>query len=764
MFNRRTLLIGGLAAIGGIFLPLSIYCLHLSGRIESRFAGVRWQVPSRVYSDSTLLFPGQYILRSALLEKLQRLNYRQVDGQPSRKGEMHTAAKQMDIFLHDARLPSGDREGFPLRIQFVENQIESIQRVMPEEELDMLEIEPEELSLFFGSDRERRQLISIREVPAHLVHAVMAAEDAEFYQHHGVSLTGILRAVLQNLRSGRIAQGGSTITQQLAKNFFLTPDKTISRKLKEMLIALFLEARYEKDEILEMYLNEIYLGQNGSQSVNGIGEAAAFYFDKPVSELTVIESAAIAGLIKGPNLYSPYINRTRCRTRRNQVLRAMESHGWLSTSDADAMRESPIQTAGFQHSHRKAPYFVDYLRTQLSRLYSREDLSSLGLSIYTTLDTMVQEVTEKALEKGLQHLEADNPGLKRSSAGNRLQGAAVVVHPRTGNILALVGGRNYPESQFNRISQARRQTGSLFKPFVYIAALDRFTPADLFSNAPKSYPTGDGEWTPQNFKPEPEEPVSMRYALAHSQNRPTVDLAMQVGLEKIIKTARIFGLSTPLEPYPSIALGAFEAVPLEMARAYCALAADGVLPYLLALKDVVDMENRVLNRRHTEIKRIVSPAKAYIVTSMLQTAVQEGTAKSLLEMGIRFPVAGKTGTSSDYRDAWFAGYTPDILALIWVGFDNGDSIQASGSVAALPIWAEIVKNIPQHLSGSDFKRPPGVVSMTVCKSSGLLPSKFGCPQLAEEIFLEGNAPKETCTLHGIRIFDNIIEKVKKLAP
>jgi penicillin-binding protein 1B len=629
--------------------------------------------------------------------------------------------------------------------------------------LPILELEPEEIMRFFGPEREQRQLISIDQAPQHLIHAVLAAEDSRFYRHHGVDLRGVLRALYTNLRHGTIRQGGSTITQQLAKNYFLTPERTLSRKLKELLMSLTMEAMYEKSEILEIYLNEIYLGQKGSVSINGVGEASYFYFGKPIGELSLPEAATIAGLIKGPNHYSPYGDIDRCRARRNVVLHAMHHNEWISEAELQATLGLPVKAVSPRVYGKKAPYFMDYLSEQLTALYSPEALSDLGFSIYTTLDTQVQMAAERALNRGLARLENMNPTLKRLGHEKKLQGAVIVMQPKTGYVLAMVGGRDYSVSQFNRITQARRQPGSAFKPFVFLSALDEFTPAYLLSNEPKSYEIDGTIWQPQNYEPVMEERVSLRSALARSINIATVDLAMQVGLDRVVHTAEVFDFSTPLRSYPSLALGACEVVPLELARAYCVFAADGVLPYPLTLKAVLDEEGTMLERRHMTIKSVVSPAKAFIMSSMLRSAVTEGTARSLENMGISVPVAAKTGTTNGFRDAWFVGYTPDILALVWVGFDDGSSLHAPGSVAALPIWAELIKSIPQHISGDWFKTPPGVVKRIVCTESGHLAIPGSCPEQKEEVFLADTAPVDPCPLHEpVGPFKKIIKGVKDL--
>ena len=730
--------------VGGSML---LYCLYLSSQIDRRFSGRRWSIPSRVFSDVTILYPGQQINRTLFYEKLHRLGYRGVLHEPNSKGEFRTLGPSLELFLHDFEIPSVRRQGICVQIKFVENMIESIIEINNGKSIPILELEPEEVMLFFGHDRERRRRVSINQVPQHVIYAVLAAEDSRFYQHRGIDPMGILRALYTNLRYASIRQGGSTITQQLAKNYFLTPERTFFRKLRELFMSLTMEIMYEKNEILEIYLNEIYLGQKASDAINGIGEASFFYFDKPVEELTLIEAATIACLIKGPNLYSPYIDKIRCKKRRNIVLYAMKDKGWISDKALGDALLSPVNAVGYESYGKKAPYFIDYLAYQLTTLYSSQDLSSLGLSIYTTLDTQVQMAAEKALQKGLVRLEKSNPTLTRKNPRKKLQGAVIVMQPKTGYILAMVGGRNYNISQFNRITQARRQPGSAFKPFVYVSGLDKFTPASILSNKPKTYEVNGTVWEPQNYAPVSEEEMSMRSTLAKSINLGTVDLAMRVGLDHIAATANLFGFSIPANPYPSLSLGAYEVTPLNLSRAYCAFAADGVLPFPLSLKEVLDEKGKILEQRHTSIKRVISPAKSFIISSMLRSVVEEGTARSLKDMGIHFPVGGKTGTTNNFKDAWFVGYTPNILALVWVGFDDGSPIHVSGAGAALPIWADLMRMLPQFVSGNWFKVPPGVVKRTVCSESGQQALKYRCPNPVEEYFLADNVPKDHCEIH-----------------
>ncbi len=722
---------------------LAVYSRFLHHRVEERFAGRRWSIPSRVYSDVTLLYPGLALNRPALLRKLNRLDYRPVDHAPRQKGEMRVRGDGIEIYLHDLTIPDQHRAGFPVRIRLDDGRVTALDALAPpRKSLPVLILEPEELALFFGTERERRKLVAVDRLPAHLTRAVLAAEDSRFYRHHGFDIRGIARALLTNLRHLAVRQGGSTITQQLAKNFFLTPERTLRRKLREVLLALVIEWRYTKDQILEMYLNEIYWGQNGSVSVNGVGEAADFYFGKSPQALSVGEAAALAGLIKSPNIYSPYRDPDRCRRRRNEVLRAMHANAWL---DADALNRGlsePLDPRDPVFPSRRVPYFIDYLQGQLNALYAPEELASLGLTIHTTLDPLVQEASEAALLNGLERLETLHPDLHREDPARQLQGAVVVMEPSTGAILAMVGGRDYRHSQFNRISQARRQAGSTFKVFTYLAALDEFTPVTSLDNTAQTYRVDGKDWQPRNYAPADEPVVSMREALARSINRATVDLAMRVGMDKVAATAQHFDFTGRLVPYPSLALGAVEVFPLELARAYCAFAASGMQPFPLSLRAVYDEGGELIAHRPMRLRRVATPAKVFLITSMLQSAVQHGTAQALTRWGIHFPVAGKTGTTNNYRDAWFVGYTPDLLALVWVGFDDGGALNVAGAQAALPIWAAIMQAIPHQLSGAAFSAPADMVRHSVCIRHGFPDMTGGCLEIGDEWFEADKVPED----------------------
>jgi penicillin-binding protein 1B len=759
-FKISLLLVIGIGLIAGaVWLGFTVR--DTSEGIEKRFAGRLWRIPSTVYSDTTILFPGQGVNLNLFSQKLRQLGYRDVSALPSRKGELHIGKGTVDCFLQDIHTPIIQREGFPVRIEMSGGILTAIRRLDSKEDLPLLELEPEELTRYFGEERERRMLVSINDVPKHLIDAVLAAEDHRFYDHYGIDWRGIIRAFITNIREGSIRQGGSTLTQQLAKNYFLTPDRTYKRKLREILISLILEYRYDKNQILEIYLNEIYWGHEGPDAINGIGEAAKFYFGKPVSDLSVEESAVLAGMIKAPNHFSPFSNRTDCLNRRDEILLAMHTRGSLSDEAFRTAMAASINFAAPASFERRAPYFIDYLSKQLVELYSPDVLSSQGMAIHTTLDTQVQMAAETALTIGLERLESRFPALKKTDPKQQLQGAVVVLQPKTGSILAMVGGRSYRESQFNRAVQAARQTGSALKPFVYAAALDRFTSRTALSNTPRDYIVNGKPWRPKNYETQAEPVVTLREALATSQNIATINLAYDIGLDRVAEVIRSFGLTMPEHPYPAMVLGATEVVPLDLALGYCVFAADGVAPNPMSLKEVVDESGTVIEGRHANIRRVLDPASAYLMNDLLESVVTFGTARNLSKLGISWPVAGKTGTTNDSKDGWFVGYTPDILALVWVGFDNGDSIQGTGSQAAMPIWAELMKQIPGYVSGGWFQVPPGVVRLRVCAESGQLAGE-GCPHPIDEIFLTSNAPTKPCELHAPQnLIQDIWEGFKK---
>ncbi|MGW8322231.1 MAG: transglycosylase domain-containing protein, partial [Thermodesulfobacteriota bacterium] len=562
------------------------YLLLLDREIVSRFEGRRWRQPSKVYSDTFSLYTGGPFRGDHVQNRLRRLGYQPSKQRPLRMGEFRVGQGFLEIFLHDFLYPSGEFEGFPVRIETAEGTIKRLRDLRePAKEIYAVDLEPELITGLFEQVWEERKLVSLSEVPEHTVDAVIAVEDHRFYEHCGLDFSSIARALLANFEAGRIVQGASTLTQQLVKNFYLTPKRTFSRKAKEALMALLLEIRYSKEQILEAYLNEIYFGQKGSQGVYGVGEASEFYFGKPVRKLTLPESAVLAGLIRSPNLYAPHKDVARIHKRRDNVLKRMWDSGMISEEQYKEATKTPVEVRAFQPERNDAPYFVDYLVKELEKEYSLDILTSEGLLIFTTLDVEMQNEARRSVRNGLERLEARVPSLRRSKGEGPeqdLQACLVAIEPQTGFVRAMVGGRDYQTSQFNRVVQARRQPGSLFKPIVYATALGgsgkapRFTAASILRDEPISVRYEGKSWSPSNFNDQFFGQVTVRTALENSLNCATVWLSQRTGLEEIIATARRLGITSPMDAVPSLVLGAYEAQPLELASAFGAFANQGV--------------------------------------------------------------------------------------------------------------------------------------------------------------------------------------------
>jgi penicillin-binding protein 1B len=731
------------------------YLLTLDREIVSHFEGKKWRLPSKIYSDTYSLYTGGPFQSSQILNRLRRLGYAPSKQGSPRKGEYRVGKGYMEIHLHDFLYPGRSFEGFPVRVETAEGTIKRLRDLrQPEKEIFSVDLEPELITGLFEQVWEERRIVTLSEVPDHMVQAVIAVEDCRFYEHFGIDLPSIARALVADVKAGRIVQGASTLTQQLVKNFYLTPKRTFSRKIKEALMAVLLEIRYTKQQILEAYLNEIYFGQRGSQGVYGVGEASEFYFGKPLREITLAESAVLAGLIRSPALYSPHKDVEKIRKRRDRVLKRMWSLGMVSEEEYKEAVNTPVEVRALNPQRNDAPYFVDYLVKELEKEYSLDILTSEGLLIFTTLDVEMENEARRSVQQGLHRLETQDPSLRSSppdEPDQALQACLVAIEPQTGFIRAMIGGRDYKKSQFNRVVQARRQPGSLFKPIVYVTGLEggpgepAFTNASLLRDEPISIRYAGRTWSPTNFNDQFFGQVTVRTALENSLNCATVRLSQGLSLEKVIETARRLGLTSPMKPEPSLVLGAFETAPLEMASAFGAFANHGVLAKPRAIKKVLDREGNLLERRPMELEQAVSPEAAYLITSLLKGVFERGTARSVSGK-IGFPVAGKTGTTNDNRDAWFAGYTPRLAALVWVGFDKPRSIGRSGSQAALPIWADFIRSTSGWLVTEDFVPPAGVVFREIDRTSGLLATP-ACPDTISEVFLPGTEPTEFCNLH-----------------
>lgn len=729
------------------------YLFYLNYQITSKFEHHRWNLPSRIYSDVTFVYKGKALSPSRLENKLINLGYiRRPSPSIRSQGEYHRSTKGMIIYLHSFDYPHESFRGFPVFVSWQENTISQIERLDTKEMLTMFKLEPERIASFFDEKMEDRTLVALAKAPPVLIDALVSIEDERFFKHHGVDPLGIARALLTDLWEGRLAQGGSTLTQQLVKNFFLTNKKSFVRKFNELWMALLLERRYTKEEILEAYLNEIYLGQNGSASVTGVGEASHFYFAKDISQITVGEAALLAGMVQSPGTYSPFLHPDKAQKRRDTVLRALYEDKKISQKQYERSLKEKIIVPKRQTSVIQAPFFIDLVQLQLRENFLGRTLQEEGHSIFTTLDLDMQRQAEMALQQGLNSLEEKYKPLQDSvKAGKKLEGLIIAITPQTGYLRAYVGGRDYSTSQFNRPLLAFRQPGSAFKPFVYLAALDpnmvdkSFTVTSLIDDEPMTLDTPEGPWTPKNYDEESHGTVSLRTALEHSYNIATVRLATEVSLENVVTVAKRAGITSPIQPFPSTALGSFEVSPLELAEAYSIFPNGGTRSKILSIRHMITKEGQLLKTKDIKMKQAFDEDVIYLMNSLLQGVFERGTASSAKWYGFKGTAGGKTGTTSDYRDAWFVGYTPELLTLVWVGYDDGSPTGLAGAEAALPIWSAFMKEASPY-EGPLAQPPSSIVFEDIDPLTGLQATSH-CPFHFTEPFIKGTEPTETCPLH-----------------
>lgn len=729
------------------------YVHHLGKWGEARFSrSFRWDVPSRIYSDVEYLYPGLDVRARGLQDKLDRLGYRNASTAVHAPGDYAFVTEDLLIYLHDFEYPLEKFAGFPIRIHLLGGRIEQMTRLDTHETLPTVRLEPELIASVFDARMEDRTLVRLQEVPDACLQAVVLIEDERFFRHHGVDPIGIARAMWTNLIRMRFVQGGSTLTQQLVKNYFLTSERKLKRKIKEALLALALEARHSKREILEAYVNEIYLGQRGSGNVYGFGEAARLYFAKNIDQLSAGECALLAGMIRAPHRYSPFRDVGNATQRRDFVLARLHDATLLTNPDYQAAVAEPLITPKQPHRVVHAPYFIDFVKHQLYELYPEEQLSSEGLRIFTTMDMTNQRIAEAAVTQGLTQLETQWKNILPKDHADPLQGVLISLQPQTGYIRALVGGRDYATSKFNRAFQAQRQPGSIFKPFVYLTAFDTkrttaaIAPASIIHDVSFTVPSGGESWTPSNYDKKQHGAITAHEALIKSYNIATAQLGIDVGLDNVVQTARDAGLSSELQPVPAMSLGAFEVSPLEMAAAYTIFANNGIRTEPLSIIHVATRDGQVLERKSLRMERRFDPGPVFLVTQVLKDVFEHGTAAGARKLGFTGLAAGKTGTTSSYRDAWFVGFTPDLLTLTWVGYDDNATTNMSGGRAALPLWVDYMRQAVGSAQ-QDFPVPSSVVLVKIDPISGKVWTK-GCPEATFAPFVEGSEPTEYCPLHG----------------
>ncbi len=753
-----------------MFLAIfSYYYIKYEKVIDARMRGRIFNNASKIYANPRVVREGDGYSQNEIVSYLRRAGYSEQGEGESKLGTYKHVRGGLEIDPGPESYHSP--EGAVLR--FSGSKVEKIVATGNQQELAAYELEPQLVTaLFEGEQRSKRRLISFPDIPKHMVDAVLAIEDRRFFEHSGINFFRLAEAAWIDFRQGQKGQGASTVTMQIARGFFLTPEKTVKRKLTEMLIAFELEQRFSKQQIFELYANSVYMGQRGSFTINGFGEAAQAYFGKDVKNLSVPESALLAAIIQRPNYLNPYKNPERALERRNLVIEGMVETQALTQEEGERAKATPLKLAAPNVEASDAPYFVDLVKELLLQKYNEHELNEQSYRIYTTLDPELQKAAAEAVEGGIKSIDEQARKLRTRRVkvgdgkgknakfetkvvpGPTPQVALIAMDPHTGEVLALVGGRNYGWSQLNH-AVAKRPTGSVFKPFVYAAAVNSalsgaraapgapvFTPATLVDDSPGTFTYGDQIYEPRNYKEEYHGMVTARYALAMSLNNATVRVAEMAGYGNVAALARDSGIKSA-QGTPAVALGSYDATPLDMAGAYTVFANGGTRVSPLMVASVRNAQGDVIEDFQSEKKPVLDPRVAYVLTNMMEAVINSGTAAGVRGMGFSAPAAGKTGTS---HDAWFAGYTSNLLCVVWVGYDDYSDLRLSGANTAAPIWAAFMKKAvatPQYRNVRGFPAPSGVVTAQIDKLTGRLATPT-CPDDFYAAFIAGTEPHDTC--------------------
>ena len=719
------LLLAG-AVLAGLLL------IYLDAIVSATFTERRWELPAKVYARPLELYPGRPLGLEELQYELRLLGYQPV-AQLDAPGEFTTSAGgALEFYSRYFAFADELAPATRVRLRFAGGALKEMSGVGGN--LDLYRLEPVQIGGIYPRHREDRLLVQLNEVPRTMQAALLVVEDKNFFRHRGLSLSGVARALLANLRAGRVEQGGSTLTQQLVKNFYLSGERSLTRKAIEAMMAILLELHYDKRAILQAYINEVFLAQDGPRAIHGFALASQYFFGWPLEQVGLHQQALLVGMVKGPSLYSPLRHPERALKRRNLVLELMREAGVITGVEAEVATAMPLDLSGRPRAMNSYPAFLDLVRRQLRRDYREQDLGSLGLGIFTSFDPLLQRRAEQSISRVLDRIDP----------GKELQTALVVTSFDNGEVRALIGGRSPRFAGFNRALDALRPVGSLLKPAVYLNALEqdgRYTLATPISDAPVTVRLENGdEWSPRNFDRQSHGAVLLHRALSQSYNQASVRLGMELGLEPVLETLRKLGLERPLPAVPAMLLGAGAMAPIEIAVIYQTIAAGGFRLPLHTIRDVVDAQGNILQRFPLHYDRVVSPQSMHLLHYALQEVVREGTGKTLYRyLPESFAVAGKTGTTNDNRDSWFAGFSGDLMSVSWVGRDDNGDTGLTGATGALKIWGDFMAMASRR--GLAYRVPEGIEHYWVDENTGKL-SASSCQGSRLIPFVKGSEPRQ----------------------
>src|SRR5579884_601834 len=741
-----------IGAVTGVSV-FGYYWTKYARLIDRKLSQGPFNTPSKIFAAPEAVYVGEQSSPADIVSHLLASGYSESTSNPN--GWFRVRADAVEIFPG----PNSYFAAEPAVIKFTGKKVARIVSLRDNTDQALYDLEPALITNLFDKSREKRRLVHFDEIPKVLVDAIISIEDKRFFEHSGFDPLGILRAAWVDMRKGHLGQGASTLSQQLARSFFLTPDKRWSRKAAELLITLQLEQRLTKQQIFEFYCNQIYLGRRGSFTIDGVGEAAQAYFGKDLRELSLPEAATIAGIIQRPEYFHPFRNPERARERRNVVLKAMLENGYINKAQYDSAVRSPLNVAAGSAESIDAPYFVDLVNEQLQSRFSEKNLVTQTYRVYTTLDLNLQRAAVEAVRYGMPLVDEQIKRQRRfrGKTPPTAQCALIALDPHTGEIKALLGGRNYGMSQLNRV-MAKRQPGSAFKPFVYAAALSTaldpnsgavITPITSVDDSPTTFWFDGKPYEPSNFKHELHGMTTVRTALAKSMNIATVKVAEMIGYDKVVELAHKAGMNEDIQATPAAAIGSYDVTPLEIAEAYTTFANGGVrvTPYMI--RSVRDQNGRTVLENHPVETRVLDPRIAYMMTNLLEEVMRTGTAAGVRSRGFLAPAAGKTGSS---RDGWFAGYTSDLLCVVWVGLDDSTDLEIEGAKSALPIWTEFMKKAityRPYRNPAPFEPVEGIVTAEVDPATGELATPT-CPDRRMDVFIAGTQPAAYCRAHGGR--------------